>query len=259
MSLKSLIVPICWNNRLNQALSPNGSIGEFLMGSASKGHKSGFVLGAPPIGFVVLFAAWFLLPISDWLQSFSTWAQSIGLLGLVLLSAAYVLGTLLLVPGVPMTLAVAVAYGWWALLICGMGGLLAALIAFLIGRFIARDLVKRFTQKHPVLKAIDSAAHEETFKTILLARLNPVTPFAMENYAFGVTGVPLTPYLLATLVGIVPGTIVNVSVEVTGRTAAQGETSAMNWVFLIAGLITTLILTVWMTRQAKQKLEQQKS
>jgi hypothetical protein len=66
MSLKSLIVPICWNNRLDRALGPNSSIGESLMGSASNEHKSIFVLGAPLIGFALLFA-WFLLPVSDWL------------------------------------------------------------------------------------------------------------------------------------------------------------------------------------------------
>jgi uncharacterized membrane protein YdjX (TVP38/TMEM64 family) len=229
------------------------------MQSASNDRKSAWALGVPFLGFVLLFVAWFLLPVDQWLQSFSTWAQSLGFTGVLLLSAVYILGTLLLVPGIPMTLAIAVAYGWWALLICGLGGLLAALIAFLIGRFVARDFVRRLSEKHPILKAIDSVAHEETFKTILLARLNPVTPFAMENYAFGVTGVRLGSYLLATLVGIVPGTILNVWVGVIGRTAAQGQASIANCIFLVVGLIATVILTIWMTRQAKRKLEQQQS
>jgi uncharacterized membrane protein YdjX (TVP38/TMEM64 family) len=207
----------------------------------------------------LLLLAWFLLPVNEWLHGFSDWARSLGGAGLALISAAYVLGTLIFVPGFPMTLAVALVYGWWALAICFIGGMLAALISFLVGRHLARDFVKRFLDKHPAAKAVDSVAHDETFKTILLARLTPVTPFAVENYAFGVTGVRLGAYLVATAVGIVPGTILNVWIGIIGRTAAQGEASVANWSLLIIGLLATIVLTVWMTRQAKQKLNEQRS
>lgn len=111
------------------------------------------------IGFVALIAAWFLLPMDQWLQGFSRWAQGLGTWGVVLVSIAYVLCTILLVPGVPLTLAVAVAYGWWALAICFFGGMTAALISFLISRYLARDRVKRFLDKHPAMKAVDTVAH----------------------------------------------------------------------------------------------------
>jgi uncharacterized membrane protein YdjX (TVP38/TMEM64 family) len=175
-------------------------------------------------------------------------------IGVALVSVAYVICTILLVPGVALTLAVAVAYGWWALLICFFGGMLAALISFLISRYLARDRVKRFIDKHPTIRAIDTVAHEESFKTILLSRLTPVTPFAVENYAFGVTGVRLGSFLLATAIGIVPGTIQNVWIGVIGRTAAQGGAGVANWILLIIGLAATVVLTVWMTRQAKKRM-----
>ena len=44
--------------------------------------------------------------------------RGLGLAGVMLVCIAYVICTVLLVPGVPLTLAVAVAYGWWALLSC---------------------------------------------------------------------------------------------------------------------------------------------
>jgi uncharacterized membrane protein YdjX (TVP38/TMEM64 family) len=72
--------------------------------------KSMWIIGTSAAGVVLLFLGWFLLPISEWLQGFSEWARSLGAAGLALISVAYVLGTLLLVPGFPMTLAVAVVY-----------------------------------------------------------------------------------------------------------------------------------------------------
>jgi uncharacterized membrane protein YdjX (TVP38/TMEM64 family) len=225
----------------------------------SERRKTILLIAASTLGVALLLLAWFLLPVSAWLQSFGAWARSLGAAGLAMISVAYVLGTLILIPGFPMTLAVAVVYGWWALAICFMGGMLAAFISFLVGRYLARDHVRRFLDRHPAAKAVDTVAHEETFKTILLARLTPVTPFAMENYAFGVTGVRLGAYLLATAVGIVPGTILNVGIGVIGRTAAEGEASAANWALLVVGLVATVVLTIWMTRQAKQKLKEQGS
>jgi uncharacterized membrane protein YdjX (TVP38/TMEM64 family) len=224
---------------------------------ASQNRKFIWLAVASVLGFVALIVAWFLLPMQEWLQGFSQWAQSLGTMGVVIVSVAYVICTILLVPGVPLTLAVAVAYGWWALAICFFGGMTAALISFLISRYLARERVKRFLDTHPAMKAVDTVAHEETFKTIVLARLTPVTPFAVENYAFGVTGVRLGSSLAATAIGIVPGTIQNVWIGVMGRTAAEGGAGVMNWILLTIGLVATIVLTVWMTRQAKIRMKQQ--
>jgi uncharacterized membrane protein YdjX (TVP38/TMEM64 family) len=222
-------------------------------------HKHFIWLAAASIlGFVALIAAWFLLPLQEWLQGFSAWAQGLGTMGVVLVSIAYVICTILLVPGVPLTLAVAVAYGWWALAICFFGGMIAALISFLISRYLARDRVKRFLDRYPTLKAIDTVTYEESFKTIVLSRLTPVTPFAVENYAFGVTGVRLVPFLVATAIGIVPGTVQNVWIGVIGRTAAEGGAGVANWILLLIGLVATVVLTVWMTRQAKIRMKRQR-
>ncbi len=205
-------------------------------------------------GFALLLAAWFVLPVDEWLARFAAFADGLGWPGILMLSAAYVLGTVLLVPGFPMTLAAAVAYGWGALAICFFGGLLAASISFFIARFLARGFVQRMLQRRPVLKAVDEVAGEDGFMTILLARLTPITPFAFENYAFGVTAVRFWPFLLGSALGIVPGTIMNVWIGVIGRTAATGEASLANWLLLGIGFAATVILTVWMTRKAKRKL-----
>jgi uncharacterized membrane protein YdjX (TVP38/TMEM64 family) len=175
----------------------------------------------------------------------------------VLVSVCYVLGTLLLVPGFPMTLAVSILYGWWALAVCLLGGMIAALIAFLTSRYVARQAVKRLIDRYPAARAIDSITRDEPLKTVLLTRLNPVTPFAIENYAFGLTGVRLWPFILATAIGILPGTVLNVWIGVFGWSAAVGQAGIMGWVMLAIGIAAAIALTIWLTHDAKQKMQEE--
>ncbi len=51
------------------------------------------------------------------------------------------------------------------------------------------------------------ARRRRGFLTVLTARLIPLVPFSLFNYAAGVTGVSLRAYAPATLLGIVPGTV----------------------------------------------------
>jgi uncharacterized membrane protein YdjX (TVP38/TMEM64 family) len=214
------------------------------------------IIGGMVLLCASLLGVWFFFPADEWLQSFSHWARGYGTTGVVVVCLGYVLATMLLVPGLPMTLAIAVVYGWWAVAICFGCGMVAALLSFLTSRFVARNFVKRILAKRPTLKALDAVAHEETFKTILLIRLNPVTPFAVENYAFGATGVRLGPFLLATGLGIIPGTLLNVWIGIIGRTAASGEASLANWLFLGLGLIAAVALVIWLTSRAKTKMQE---
>ena len=204
-----------------------------------------------------IFGLWYVLPLQSWLESWTKWADSFGAIGIAVISLLYIVATLALVPGFPMTLAVSIVYGWWALLICFGGGMVAALIAFLIARYSAREFLERFLERHKKLKAIDKVARQETFKAILLARLTPITPFAMENYAFGLTGVRLGAYLAATAVGIVPGTVLNVWIGILGRNATNSDASAASWTLLILGLVAMVILSVWLTWRARQEIERQ--
>jgi uncharacterized membrane protein YdjX (TVP38/TMEM64 family) len=43
-------------------------------------------------------------------------------------------------------------------------------------------------------------------RLILLLRLSPIVPFNLLNYALGLSNVPTGRYVLATAIGIVPGT-----------------------------------------------------
>jgi uncharacterized membrane protein YdjX (TVP38/TMEM64 family) len=74
---------------------------------------------------------------------------------------------------------------------------------------------------------------------------------------FGVTEIPFVHYVAATFIGIIPGTLVNVYVGAIGGIASSGQVGGpLQWGFLAAGLVVSVIVVWIVTRRAKQKLSE---
>ena len=84
------------------------------------------------------------------------------------------------------------------------GALVAAVLAFEIGRWLGRDYIRGRRRA----AAVDSFLERRGITGVLVLRLLPIAPFGLVSYAFGATAVPRSAYLLATALGIAPSTIV---------------------------------------------------
>jgi uncharacterized membrane protein YdjX (TVP38/TMEM64 family) len=204
----------------------------------------------------IAFAVGMLLPVGDWIQAFGEWTRSFGALGVVVFAVGYVLGVVLLVPGAPMTLAAALAYGWWAVPLVFVTGMTGAMIAFLLSRFLIRSQVRAAIEDHPNIRAAAEAVDDEGWKVLTLLRLSPAVPYSVQNYVIGITHVRFLTYVAATAVGIIPGLIVNVYVGVLGSKASEGAAGMAGLAMLVAGLIATVLVTWLVTHKARAKLKQ---
>jgi uncharacterized membrane protein YdjX (TVP38/TMEM64 family) len=80
---------------------------------------------------------------------------------------------------------------------------LGAAINFLISRHVARDAIAHRIGRNEKFRVIDSAIGREGWRIIALLRLCPL-PFGFSNYAYGLTAIQFWPYLLATVLVIIP-------------------------------------------------------
>ena len=88
-----------------------------------------------------------------------------------------------------------------------------------------------------------------------LTRLSPLFPFTLLNYAFGLTRVKLSHYMLASWLGMLPGTVMYVYLGSLAKTVAMAhKRSAGEWVLYGIGLLATVVVTVVVTRLAKKAL-----
>ncbi len=61
------------------------------------------------------------------------------------------------------------------------------------------------------MRRFETGFRDDALSYLLVLRLLPVFPFWLVNLVAGVIGVPLRTYLLATLIGMIPGTFVYAS------------------------------------------------
>jgi uncharacterized membrane protein YdjX (TVP38/TMEM64 family) len=209
----------------------------------------------------VLVSLWILLPVSEWVIALTRWVRASGLVGVAVFVATYVVATVALAPGAILTLTAGFVWGpFWGTLIVLPTATLAAVSAFTVGRFMARDWVARKVAGNARFAALDRAVGAEGFRIVLLLRLSPIFPFNLLNYALGLTDVRLTSYALASLVGMLPGTAMYVYLgslvtSASELTAPTDEGSAARSILYWAGLVATLVVTLLVTRIARRELK----
>jgi len=189
------------------------------------------------------------------------WLRSLGPLGPVLFGAIYVVACVLLLPGSVLTLGAGFVFGVaWGTVTVSIASTLGATAAFLVGRNFARDWIARKVAGRPRFAAIDDAVGREGFKIVLLTRLSPIFPFNMLNYAYGLTKVRTGPYMLASWIGMLPGTIMFVYLGSLfgelAELAAGRQKSPAEYVFFIVGLVIAVGVAVFVTHVARRALRQ---
>ncbi len=207
-----------------------------------------------------LLAAGPLLPVQDYLSAVLAYVESIGSWGPVLLAATYVVACVLLLPGSILTLGAGVLFGVVrGTITVSIGSVVGATVAFLVGRTFLRGWIERRIASDGRFAAIDRAVGEHGAKIVLLLRLSPVIPFNLLNYALGLTRVRFRHYVLASWIGMLPGTLMYVylgsalkSLADVANGSPKGGT--LQSIFFLVGLVMTVVATVVVTRIARRAL-----
>ncbi|MEE9235026.1 MAG: TVP38/TMEM64 family protein [Candidatus Acidoferrales bacterium] len=202
----------------------------------------------------------YFLPLGIWLERFAGWVSAAGVVGLVVFALVYVLATILFGPGSILTLAAGALFGvLWGTVVVSLASTVGAAIAFLIGRYLARARVERWAREHPRFSALDAALKREGIRIVLLTRLSPLFPYNLVNYLLGLTAIRFWPQLLASWVGMLPGTLLYVYLGFAGRAAVQaasgtGGFSVWQYVSWGVGLAATTLLAYYLSRLARRAL-----
>ncbi len=215
------------------------------------------------VGVAALIVLSRLLNLQVLLQNALDWIDGLGTWGAIAFILIYIAATVLFIPGSLLTLGGGAIFGvLWGSVYVFVGAAVGATLAFLVGRYLARDWVARQIEGNAKFQAVDRAIAQEGFKIVLLTRLSPVFPFNLLNYGLGITQVSFKDYVMGFL-GMVPGTVMYVyigslagNLAMIGSESANPEAERIQWIIRIVGFIATAAVTVYVTRIAKKALDQ---
>jgi uncharacterized membrane protein YdjX (TVP38/TMEM64 family) len=167
------------------------------------------------------------------------WAQAAGPWFPLLFFVAHALATIAL-PRLPFTLSAGLMFGpVTGIAVAIAATTLSAALAFLLVRAIGRDAIAaRLT--HPAVSAVDRRLARRGWLAVGSLRLIGPIPFPLVNYLAGASSIRFVPYLIATAVGLLPGTIAVVVLgdALTGRTdPALLVVTAISVMIGLAGLL----------------------
>lgn len=184
-----------------------------------------------------------LVPVPSAVQ-LRDWATAAGPWFPLAFFATHVAVTVLPFPRTAFTLAAGLLFGpALGIAIAVTASALSALLALFAVRALGWQLSSLVS--HPALESVDARLRERGWAAVLSLRLIPVVPFSVLNYAAGASSVRVVPYLLATLVGVLPGTA---AVVVLGD-ALTGEVSPL---LALVSLATASVGVAGLAYEARQ-------
>jgi membrane protein DedA with SNARE-associated domain len=130
--------------------------------------------------------------------------------------------------GVPLT----------SILIFGaLGSTCGAMVGYLLGRYAAMPVILKFgkfilIKPHHIYKA-EAFAKKYGVRSVLIGRILPIVPFKVFSIAAGITKIAFVPFVVCTMVGVVPRIYL---LALFGATIVQYKKPAL-LAFLLIGLV----------------------
>lgn len=154
----------------------------------------------------------------------------------------------LAIPGVTFALFAGVIFGpWLGIFACLIATTLGAAMAFIVGRFFLKDMVKPMLEKNKILKKLLFSEDEKSDLIILMiTRMVPIFPYNLQNFAYGITDMPFWKYTIYTFIFMFPG-VSFFTIGSAGLTAGENK-----WMyFFIAGVLAIVVTIVGMLIKKK--------
>lgn len=217
------------------------------------------------VGLGLLFTGWwirsgeglsFYRQFIDWIGDHGQWKYTLFVM-------IYTLAPFLLVPVLLLTLTAGALFGPLQGSVVSSGAaLLSAVLAFGLGKVLARTWVLEKIERQPRYRAVDKAVGKKGWKIVLLLRLTPFFPFALINFSLGSTKIKLWEYAWATWLGMLPGIIVytylgSLLAGLADITLSGRNLSLWEWLLSAMGGLALLVLFAYLIKVARKALSQE--
>nr|WP_235788466.1 TVP38/TMEM64 family protein [Salipaludibacillus sp. CUR1] len=193
------------------------------------------------IGAVILIA--WQTGIMDRLQDVAAMQEfinSFGMLGYVIFVLVFVAVAVFMLPGAVLTIVAGITFGpVIGGILSLIGATLGAAAAFLVAKYLARDMILKKFKGNPIFDKIDKGVEKNGVSFLILTRLVPVFPYNVQNYAYGLTSLGFAKYTGVSLITMAPGAFIYAFMA--GQIVREGISLNLMLQFAAAGIILFLV------------------
>lgn len=178
-------------------------------------------------------------------EMLTRWVAETGLTGWAAYIAVYALVVAFSVPGAAvMTIAGGFLFGpWLGAALTVIGATIGATAVFLAARYALADFLR--ARASGAIRRMEDGFRADALSYLLFLRLVPVFPFWLVNLVPAFLGVGLGTYLLGTILGIIPGSVVYSLVgDGVGAVLDAGGRVELNTIFELRFLLPVVGLAL---------------
>ncbi|REJ05230.1 TVP38/TMEM64 family protein [Halobacillus trueperi] len=166
---------------------------------------------------------------------------SFGAIGPLIFMGLYAIGPIVVFPTSVLSLAAAFAYGIWpGMLYIVIGATGAGVTGYIMGRFFGDSVLKFHQSKWA--GNIYERMQGQGFLYVFILRLIPLVGFDILSYLAGMTRVKFLSFVLATVIGMLPGTF---AYSLVGTSLASGDRTL---ILIAFSVFTLLLVTTYLFR-----------
>ncbi|XP_061348266.1 uncharacterized protein LOC133293681 [Gastrolobium bilobum] len=203
-----------------------------------------------------------VIPIINWeTKTFSTPVLT------VLMFASIALFPTLLLPSTPSMWVAGMTFGYgFGFLLIISAAAVGVSLPFIIGSIFHHKIegwLEKYPKKASILRSAGVGNWFHQFRTVALIRISPF-PYIIYNYCAVATNVKYGPYIIGSLVGMVPEIFVAIYTGILIRTLADAShekhsLSAPQIILNVLGFCLTVATTIVITVYAKRRLKELQS
>jgi uncharacterized membrane protein YdjX (TVP38/TMEM64 family) len=162
---------------------------------------------------VILFIVMFLFALNHFVFkvtpiSLRDWVLSFGMVAPIIYILINVIRPFTLFPISVLSLAGGLAFGVvWGTVYTVFSATIGAILSFYIAKHLGTRWLKQKTDSPSRIEKWQNQLKEKGFVYILLLRIIPVLNFDVVSYVAGISRLNLRSYILATMLGVLPGTL----------------------------------------------------
>ena len=144
----------------------------------------------------------------------------------------------LALPGVTFAILAGMLFGpFLGTITCSLATTVGAILAFIAGRFFLKDSIQPMVMKNAYLKKwLFDETDKNMIFVLMLTRLVPVFPYNLQNFAYGITDIRFSTYVIGSLIFMLPGTAMY-TIGAAGITDAENRTT-----YIIIAVVLAVIV-----------------